>query len=288
MTSTHDDLLARKAEQRETWNAVSTGWRAWQDQFEQGAASVTARLLKLGGVRQGQAVLDIGTGIGEPALSAVRTVGSTGRVVGVDLAPEMIAVARRRGRDVENVVFLEGDMEALDLGAGSFDVVLSRWSLMFAVDRLAALLSVARLLKPGGVLAGAVWGPPSSVPMIALAFRVIADRLSLDPPPPGVPSPFSLADPQHVDEELTQAGFVNVAVEELVVPFRLPSIGQFVEFARDVLPPRMRDVLRSRCGSVHDPSTWEAVAQAAEEYVVDGTEVLLPSTALCFRAVVPG
>src|SRR5687768_9249315 len=90
------DPVAFKAAQRANWNALSGGWESWQDRFETAAAPVTEMLLGLGGVRPGQTVLDVGTGIGEPALTVARIVGPTGRVTGVDLAPEMIARARRR------------------------------------------------------------------------------------------------------------------------------------------------------------------------------------------------
>lgn len=288
MSSTSIDVAAVKNEQRAIWDAVSSGWWRWQAEFERGAASVTALLLELGGVVPGQSVLDVGTGIGEPALTAARWVAPRGRVLGIDPSPAMIAVARRRAEDVGNVDFAEGDAETVSLPAKSFDVALSRWALMFAADRVATLRALAGLLKPGGVLAVATWGPPQAVPMISLAFGVISERLSLEPPPPGLPGPFSMSDPGQVTAELTAAGFNDAEVRAHVVPFRLDSVADFIGFARDVLPPRMKQLLRDRCGSVDDPGVWEAFAQAAKRYVSADGGVSLPATSLCVRAVAGG
>ncbi|MBO0684060.1 MAG: class I SAM-dependent methyltransferase, partial [Candidatus Dormibacteraeota bacterium] len=162
MTSTEFDPAAYKDTQRSRWNAASEGWRAWSGLFERGAASVTAKLLELGEVGPGRRVLDVATGQGEPALTAARLVAPGGHVVGVDISPGMLAVARERAAGLPNVEFVEADLESLDRPAGSFDVVLSRFGLMLAVDHVASFKLLARLLVPGGVLAAAVWGPPSN------------------------------------------------------------------------------------------------------------------------------
>jgi SAM-dependent methyltransferase len=288
MSSIGIDAAAVRDEQRAIWDAVSWGWQRWQAEFERGAASVTALLLELGGVGPGQSLLDVGTGIGEPALTAAQWVAPRGRVLGIDPSPAMIAAARSRAANAGNVDFAEGDVETVPLPARSFDVALSRWALMFAADRVATLRALASLLKPGGVLAAAVWGPPRAAPMISLAFGVISERLSLEPPPRDLPGPFSMSDPAQVTAELAAAGFSDVEVQEHVVPFRLDSVTDFIGFARDVLPPRMKQLLRDRCGSVDDPGVWEAFAQAAERYVTADGGVSLPSISLCIRAVTGG
>jgi arsenite methyltransferase len=108
----------------------------------------------LGPIRPGDAVLDLGCGAGLDALVAAEIVGPTGRVVGVDLSPEMLAVAER-GRaeaDLPNVEFREAGVEHLPLGNGTFDVALSNGVLNLIPDKPAALREVLRVLKPGGRL----------------------------------------------------------------------------------------------------------------------------------------
>lgn len=292
MTATVMDALAHRDQQRAVWDHVSQGWLRWQPEFEQGASAVTARLLDLAGITAGQSVLDIGSGIGEPALSAARAVGPSGRVLGVDLSPAMVAAARdaaARSASVEagEIEFLVGDLESAELPPRSFDAALSRWGLMFAADRLELLRVTAGLLRPGGVLAAATWGQPPDVPIISLAFRVISRHLGLPPPPPG-PGPFSMSDPRVVRAELEQAGFTEVDITELVAPFRFDSVEDFGGFSRDVLPPGLKQRLDQQCGSVDDAGVWNAFAAAAREFETAQATVSLPSVSLCVRAVAAG
>ncbi|WP_194832809.1 class I SAM-dependent methyltransferase [Nocardia sp. XZ_19_369] len=288
MTTAEFDPVSFKRTQRANWNAISAGWLSCSDDFETGGAPVTARLLELGGVRPGHRVLDVGTGTGEPALSAAAVVGATGAVTGIDLAPDMISRAREKARGLENIEFVVGDVESLYFPAASFDVVLSRWGLMFAVDHVEMFRTLARVLAPGGTLAAAVWAAPgSAAPMMSLGFQVIAGRLELPPPPPGAPGPFSMGDPAEVGAELTKAGFREVEVTAFRVPFVLESPERFIEFNKVVIPPGLKMLLRERFGSADDPATWAAVGKAAEPYRTSGGKVALPSEALLLRAVAP-
>jgi ubiquinone/menaquinone biosynthesis C-methylase UbiE len=280
------DSLAVKEDIRASWNAISSGWEAVQDTFERGAASMTTRLLDLGGVREGQAVLDVATGLGEPALTAADRVGPAGRVVGVDIAAGMVEGARRRARNRENVEFLVADLESIDLPPKTFDVVLSRWGLMFAVDHVAAFRTVARLLVPGGVLAASVWSEPQRAPMMSTGYAVLAQRLDMPPPPPGLPGPFSMSDPGQLTEELTEAGFTEIVVDEFVVPFRLASAQEYAEFNKAVSPPKLRQRL-AELDPEHEAETWARVGAAVERYRSADGDLFLPSTALCVRAVAP-
>lgn len=291
MTAPQIDPQAVKADQRASWDAISAGWEQVGEVFERGAALVTRHLLELGGVRPGQSILDIATGRGEPALSAARIVGPAGQVVGVDISAAMLAVARQRAADagLDNVELVVGDLESIDLSPRSFDVALSRWGLMFAVDHVAAFRSIARLLVPGGVLAAAVWGPPAAAPFLSAGYTVLSERLRLPDPPPGLPGPFSMSDPERLAGSLAEAGFGDVSVAELVVPFRVDTAEEYADFNRAVSPPKLLEMVRDRFGSADDPQTWRAVAAAAEKYGTGdrGAGLALPSTALCLRGVAP-
>jgi SAM-dependent methyltransferase len=281
------DPVAVKEQQRTTWNAISAGWESWHERFEAAAAPVTAQLLRLAGIRSGDRVLDLGSGIGEPALSAVRLVGPAGRVIGIDLAGEMVARARLRAGGATNVSFIEGDFEHVDLPDASFDVALSRWGLMFAVDRPGLLGALRRRLVPGGVLAAAVWASAEANPLMSLGYRVLTEGLDLPAPPPGTPGPFSMSDPGAVAAELAAAGLVDVSVAPYPVAMRFASAAEYVEFTRAVTPPAVREMVRARLGPAGERAGWARVGAAAAGYAAPGGGVLLPGLALCLRAVVP-
>lgn len=228
-------------------------------------------------------MLDVATGQGEPALSAARAVGSTGRVVGIDFSPAMLAVARRRAQGLGNIDFTEADMEAFQQPVGSFDVVLSRFGLMFAADHVGVLRALARMLAPGGVLAAAVWGPASSH-LLSAGPAALSERLGMSAPPPDVPGPFSMSDPRQVEQELETAGFTGVSVSDGVLPFRFTSVEAYVRFTRELFPPQILGLVKQRFGSEDSPDAWGLVSQAVEKHVDKDGSLSLPSTALYLRA----
>lgn len=278
MPPTTEELHRIRAEQAAVWDAVSTGWSHWSADLERAASAVSELLVRLGGVRPGYSVLDFGTGLGEPALTAARMAGPTGRVVGVDLSPAMIELARARAAGRVGVEFVVGDVEA---APGGQDVVLSRWVLSLTGDPLATLRALRDRLVPGGVLAAAVWGAPSSTPVVALGFATVADHLALDPPPPGGPSPFALADPVLLRDVTAAAGFRDVEVTEHAVGFTLDSPQAFARFTLDVLPPRLRRLVDTDPAGVR-----RALESVAERRRTLAGEVDLTSVCLCVRAVV--
>lgn len=108
----------------------------------------------LGPLRPGDAVLDLGCGAGFDALVAAQLVGPAGRVVGIDLSPEMLAVAEAGRAEVgfSRVEFRAAAVEALPFPDASFDVALSNGVLNLVPDKPAALREIFRVLRPGGRL----------------------------------------------------------------------------------------------------------------------------------------
>ncbi|MBI5568378.1 MAG: methyltransferase domain-containing protein, partial [Desulfomonile tiedjei] len=149
------DPVQYKAQQKQDWSHVAAGWKKWWETMEKSARPAGERLVELADIRIGQLVLDVATGIGEPAVTAARKVGPTGKVVATDQAPLMLAIARERATELglTNLEFREVDAEALDFPEQSFDAILSRWGLMFLPNLPEALRRIHRLLKKGGRLA---------------------------------------------------------------------------------------------------------------------------------------
>ena len=126
------DKSELKERERNNWRSDAEGWRRRDELLRKGAASVTKRMLELSGISPGSRLLDIASGTGEPAISAAQIVGESGRVIGTDLAEEMLAVAREKilQTGLGNIEFHCIDAETLDFAAGSFDAATIRWGLM--------------------------------------------------------------------------------------------------------------------------------------------------------------
>jgi ubiquinone/menaquinone biosynthesis C-methylase UbiE len=238
--STHSfDPVQYKASQKQDWSNVAAGWKKWWQTMEQSAKPASERLVELAEIRPSHHVLDVATGIGEPAMTAARRVGPTGKVTATDQAPQMLAIARERAAELglTNLEFRESDAEALDFPAQSFDAILCRWGLMFLPDLAGALTRMHRLLKQGGRLAAAVWATPPKVPFISVATGTVRQQLQIPPPPPDALGPFSLADVTVLERALKQAGFTGVRSEPLALTFEWASAEHYTNFQQDIAAP---------------------------------------------------
>jgi len=227
-------VLPFKDRVRHEWDAVAEDWGSdrWWTVVERSAQTCNERLVELAGLEPGDRALDVGTGVGEPAATAARRVGPEGRVLGVDLAPRMIEEGRKRIRKLglANVDLELGDVESLALEPGSFDAVLSRWTLMMMEDLGAALADLLRLLAPGGTLAAGLWGHPSRVPMIQTALGAALDLLQIPAPPPDAPSHLWTQGTDVLERLARNAGFTDVRTESVELVFEMPSREDYAEF----------------------------------------------------------
>jgi ubiquinone/menaquinone biosynthesis C-methylase UbiE len=258
------DPAAYKAGQRKDWTGAAGGWRKWWKTLEAAFRPVGDRLVQLAAVRAGHHVLDVATGIGEPAVTASLVVGPAGRVVATDLSPGMLEIARERAADLGlgNIEFREMDAEALDLPGGTFDAALCRFGLMFLPDVDRALGGIWRLLVPGGRFAASVWGEPDRVPFLSVTMSTITRELDLPPPLPGAPGLFSLADGDKLASRFEAVGFAELHTETLQVVMEYASLDEYIQFVRDVSAPiknLLADVTPERKAEV-----WRAVAEAHE------------------------
>jgi arsenite methyltransferase len=133
---------------------------ALYDAEQRGALPETATLASLGcgnptavaELREGETVLDLGSGGGIDVILSARRVGETGVAFGLDMTDEMLALARRNAAEagIRNAIFLKGVIEAVPLPADSVDVVISNCVINLSTDKAAVLAEMARVLKPGG------------------------------------------------------------------------------------------------------------------------------------------
>ncbi len=207
------------------WASVADRWEEHGDYVDGRAAHLTERMLAGAALRTGDRVLELACGPGGAGLAAAVVVGTAGEVVVSDVVPEMAAIAVERGsaRGLTNVRAATLDLEAIEQPDQSFDAVLCREGLMFAVEPERAVAEIGRVLRPGGRASISVWGAPEHNPWLALVFEAVSAQLGMQIPPPGIPGPFSLGEAGRLAELLVGGGFLDVTVEEVPVPLRSPS-----------------------------------------------------------------
>jgi SAM-dependent methyltransferase len=207
------------------WAAVAPAWGEHADYADTRGAAITAAMLELSAPRQGERVLELACGAGGVGIAAARLVGPAGEVVLSDVAAEMtaIAAARAAALGLDNVRTLTLDLEDIAQPDQSYDVVLCREGLQFALDPARAAAEIRRVLRPGGRVALAVWGPRARNPWLGVVFDAVGAQLGAPVPPPGIPGPFALDDPDRLGRLLTAAGLADVAVTEVATPLRDPS-----------------------------------------------------------------
>jgi len=204
------------------WASVAPSWGEHADYADTRGAAVTAGMLELSAPRPGDRVLELACGAGGVGIAAAQLVGPAGEVALSDVAPEMtaIAAARATALGLGNVRTLTLDLDDLDQPDLAYDVVLCREGLMFALDPAHALAEIRRVLRPGGRVALAVWGPRARNPWLSLVFDAVSSQLGAPVPPPGIPGPFALDDPERLARLLADAGLADVAVTEVPTPLR--------------------------------------------------------------------
>ena len=234
-----------KDSMRQHFSTISSAQRKWWPVLEELNQPVSDHLVEIARIEPGHRVLDIGTGIGEPALTAARVVGAKGFVAGVDLAPEMIAVARQRAEKsgLANIEFYLGDAEALNLPPLSFDAVLSRFAINLMPDIVSALQGMRALLLPGGRMAAAVLGTPEKQPSRMFMLRAIEDVLG-----PDYLVPMNPRDEEYFERVLSRAGYINVSVETVTSSYAYASLDDFIVMSMDLdltatANPQARDAL---------------------------------------------
>jgi len=270
MTTTEtspDPELARRQHVHAMWAAVADRWADHADYVDERIAAVSARLLDRVALRPGEDVLELACGPGGLGLAAAERVGPTGRVVVSDVVAEMTAIAAARAgeRGLANVRTAVLDLEQIAEPDESYDVVLCREGLMFAVDPERAGREVHRVLRPGGRAAISVWGPRAQNPWLGLVFDAVTAQTGMPVPPPGMPGPFALEDADRLCHLLRAAGLTGVSVEEVIVPLREASFEAWWTRTASVAGP-LATILAALPANVKEALT-ERLRQSVEPYM---------------------
>jgi len=254
-------------EQIAYWNERGKQWVAVNDMLDAMIGPLGRHTLDRARIAPGETVLDVGCGCGDTTLELARRVGPDGHVLGIDVSAGMVARAAEAARaaGLRNVGFENADAQTHGLPRGHFDVVYSRFGIMFFADAAAAFTNLRAALRPGGRLALVCWQALRENPWLAVPLEAAARHLTLPPPPaPDAPGPFSFADPERVRGILTRAGFDRVFIEDVRETLALgggATIDRAVEFLLQGVGPTSA-ALRAA-----DPAGWPTVAAAVRAAV---------------------
>lgn len=283
-TADGGDIDGRRAHIHGMWASVAEAWREHADYTDTRHAPETALMLDLTNPRPGERVVELACGAGGLGLAAAPLVGPAGEVVLSDVAAEMteIAAARAHARGLGNTTTRVLDLEAIAEPDDAFDVVLCRDGLQFAVEPARAVREIARITRPGGRIALAVWGPRTRNPWLGTVLDAASAQLQRPFPPPGMPGPFALEDAGEVGAIMRAAGFVDVAITELSVPMQAASFEEWwrrtsglagpLSSVLAMLPQDAAEALQARARAAAVPFT------TAEGLMFDGVALVASAT----------
>ena len=266
--------------------SYARAWQKWFPVIERGAAGLNQRMLQLAELEGAQTVLDIGTGIGEPAISIAQRIGPGGRVTAIDRDPAMIEFARERaaGMGIANVEFDVSDIDDFECTRSCFDVVVARWSLMFSADLESLLQRLSTFLRPGGRLVAATWDAPERVPSITLARRVTRAHLGLEPYEYGPGTAFALQDPDRLVDALGAAGFREISCEQVPVPYRFSSVDEYIDNRIALSGPLWEQMDTAEENTIS--GVRQAIGSALQSYrQADGSYLLVNSAHCLFGRI---
>lgn len=251
-------MTERNREQIEYWNEqAGPKWVAAQAHLDRMLAPIGEALLDRATVRPGERVLDVGCGCGESSL-ALADLGA--EVLGIDVSAPMLARARERAAGRTDISCREADA-AVEVFDPIYDLVYSRFGLMFFDEPTPAFANLRGALVPGGRLAFCCWQGISENPWVGVPVEAARPYLPEpeEEPDPRAPGPFAFADPDYVRGILEGAGFGGIDIEPFHTALHLgDTVDEVAAFMQQVGPI-------SRALAELDEASREAAVRAVRE-----------------------
>ncbi len=232
----------------------------------------------------GESVLDVGCGGAVTSIRLAEQVGSNGSVLGVDVSAPILSVARSRAADISNLEVQHGDAATASLGDNRFDIITSRFGVMFFDDPVLAFSNLHGSLKTSGRLVFMCWRTLEENPWMsepaAAAFEILAPPE--EKPDPEAPGPFSLADAGRLENILGSAGFNNIDLRsadmelpmgdlDTAVSFLL-KMGPAAEVIREATAAERTEVAAEIRAVMEKYSTDEGIFTPAASWIVSASK----------------
>jgi ubiquinone/menaquinone biosynthesis C-methylase UbiE len=266
------------ADQIALWNGTAgLGWVAAQESLDRLFEPFAESLVDAVVARKAQRVLDVGCGTGSTTLAIAHTLGAKGTAVGLDISEPMIALAKQRAAlEAAPPRFIRADAQTHAFEPASFDMIVSRFGVMFFDDPVSAFRNLRRAATSGAALHAIVWRAPEDNPFMTAAERAAAPLLPQIPArKTDEPGQFAFADRVRVHSILEESGWSEIDIRPLDVGCTLPEaelddyVSRLGPLARVL--PQLDELERKRI---------VATARAAFDPYVHGAEVRF--TAACW------
>lgn len=254
------------------WRESAYYWQKHAGTIRTMFGPITEALIEEADIVEGDAVLDVAGGVGEPSLTIAERVGPTGSVMYTDVVAEMVEAAKSEAqrRGLTNVAFRQCAADSLPFESNTFDAVVCRLGAMFFPDPLAALREMLRVTQPKGAIALAVWGESELNPFSYLITNVLARHFGAEAPADSnAPGAFRFAEPGSLARILRDAGAMDV--KERVLKFHIVapiSAGEFWEM-RSEISGTLREKLATLSGAQVDLIAQEVQAAVREFFPND-------------------
>lgn len=269
----------------ELWTGpLGAAWARNQADLDALMSAVTEAVVERAALAPGQRVLDVGCGTGHSTLAAAERVAPGGEAVGLDLAGQLLAVARERAAGRPGLRFVLGDAQTARVAGAPFDAMISRFGVMFFDDAVAAFRNIGAQLGRGAGLCFAAWGPVEANPWFHIPARIASARVGGVPPvEPGAPGPFAFADPGRVLAILRDAGLGGAAAEELDLDLSHPGGAAALASLATEVGPATRTLRMAGAGPQDRAAVRDAIEAALGQFEGAGG-LRIPGRVLVYRA----
>jgi SAM-dependent methyltransferase len=275
--------------QHQYWNTVAgPRWVGLGGFVERRVGAVNDLLLARSRVAAGESVLEIGCGTGATTVPLAEAVGPDGRVVAVDLSEPMLEGARKRVAEsgLGNITLLPADAQVHPFEPEQFDLIISRFGVMFFADPFAAFGNLLPAARPGGRLCFVCWAPLKDNQHWLIPYEVALRHLGPPAPqPPRAPGPLALSDPDYVRSILDTAGFADIAIDRETPPISGSTPEEEAEHAC-IMGPSGRLIDEKKPEKALRERIRREMVEAFAAYA-RGKDLLLPSTVFVVMARSP-
>jgi ubiquinone/menaquinone biosynthesis C-methylase UbiE len=224
------DPSEMRTEMLDRWDRGADGWRERADEIRDFGRPVSEWMIEELDLQPGQRVLELAAGPGDTGFLAAERIAPNGTLICSDGSESMLEIARERARarGLDNVEFLQLQLEWIDLETASVHAALCRWALMLLVDPSAALQEIRRVLRPGGRFATAVWDAPEHNPWATIPMRALVELGHAERPDPDAPGMFRLADSGRLRSMMESAGFVGIRLDTMKIMRPRASLDEYL------------------------------------------------------------